>query len=337
MDKWHFAHPWLAIPLALLLAYWAYKILRPSQQASIGFPHADAISNTKKTRRAHFAKHMPWIPWLAGLLLSIAMLRPQTPGDIVRLKDDGIDIILTIDASQSMEALDLDTYRPIHSRRNRLAVVVDVVKEFIDGRKNDQIGLVVFGSHAFTQCPLTLDHDVLQQFVRNLHTGMAGKSTSIGVALATSLKRLEASKAKSKIIVLLTDGRSNSGDISPQDAANLAQSLGIKVYTIGAGSHGKAPYLVDSYFGQTVQYEDVDIDEETLQSIAQKTGGLYFRAETINSLKSIYQQIDTMERSEIDSLSYREMHEHFAPWVIAALTLLLLYTLASHTWLRTLP
>jgi Ca-activated chloride channel family protein len=265
------------------------------------------------------------------------MARPQTGRTQTQVRTEGIDIVLVVDTSGSMRALDLDADRQIARRRNRLEVVKDVVESFVGKRDNDQIGIVVFGSEAFTQCPLTLDHGIVGTFLERLEIGMAGDATAIGSALGTAVKRLKESQAKSKVVILLTDGRSNAGSLSPLKAAEVAATFGIKVYTIGAGTRGKAPFIVDSFFGQRVVYESVEIDEETLRRIAETTGGQYFRAEDSGALEAIYDQIDQLEKTEIEMHSYMEYNERFRWFVIPALILLLAEIVLLGTRFRKLP
>jgi Ca-activated chloride channel family protein len=236
-----------------------------------------------------------------------------------------------------MQALDLDADRPINRRRNRLQVAKEVVDEFVQGRINDQIGLVVFGSEAFTQCPLTLDHGIVATFLEGVEIGIAGDATAIGSALGTAVKRLRDSQADSKVIILLTDGRNNAGALSPQKAAEIAETFDIKVYTIGAGTRGKAPFVVDSLFGKQVVYESVEIDEETLREMADRTGGRYFRAEDTTALESIYEEIDEMEKTEIKTSTYMEYDEQYRRFLVPALVLLLLEVLLLGTRFRKLP
>ncbi len=276
--------------------------------------------------------------WLTVLLLMTAMLRPQTGRSFTEVNAEGIDIVLVMDTSGSMQALDLDAQqRSIAKRRNRLEVAKTVVDEFVQARTNDQIGLVVFGDHAFTQCPLTLDHGILATFLERVEIGVAGDQTAIGSAIGTAVKRLRDSEADSKVIILLTDGRNNAGSLSPATAAEVARTFGIKIYAIGAGTRGKAPFLVDTRMGPQVLYESVEIDEETLTSVAEVTGGAYFRAEDDAALASIYAEIDELERTEISMESYMEYDERFRWFVLPAIALLLFEVVLLGTFLRKLP
>lgn len=271
-------------------------------------------------------------------LLLLAVMRPQTGRALTEVSTEGIDIVLVIDASGSMKALDLDAHeRSLSRRRDRLEVAKGVVETFIAARTNDRIGIVVFGEEAFTQCPLTLDHGVAATFLDQLEIGMAGDATAIGSAVGVATKRLKDTEAESKVAVLLTDGRSNAGALSPLMAAEAAAALGVRLYTIGVGSRGQAPFVVDTRFGPRVVYEDVEIDEETLRRMATVTGGAYFRAEDVAALAQIYERIDELEKTEITQESFMEYEERFAWLVAPAVFLLLLEVVLLDTRLRKLP
>jgi Ca-activated chloride channel family protein len=242
--------------------------------------------------------------------------------------------MLALDTSGSMRALD---FIEDEKRITRLTVVKDVVSKFIDNRPNDRIGMVVFGEQAYTQCPLTLDQDILQSFLSKLEIGMAGDSTAIGSAIGIAVKRLKDLESKSKVMILLTDGRSNAGALPPIQAAQAAKTFGIKIYTIGVGTKGKAPFLVNSVFGQRYVYQEVDIDEVTLKEISKITGGQYFRATDVESLKNIYDQIDEMEKSEVKVIDHSEYKELFYYFLVPGLLLLLLEAGLSNTLLRRVP
>jgi Ca-activated chloride channel family protein len=206
---------------------------------------------------------------LAIALLVIALARPQSGSKASEVLTEGIDIILCLDTSESMQALD---FKWQNERHNRLEAVKRVVSDFIKGRTNDRIGMVVFGNEAFTQCPLTLDYGVLLNFLDQVEIGMAGNATAVGSALATCVKRLKGRESKSKVVILLTDGRSNAGSITPQSAAEIAKTFSVKTYTIGVGTAGEVPFLVDTLFGKKYIYQQVDLDEDTLKDIAAITG-----------------------------------------------------------------
>lgn len=271
---------------------------------------------------------------LAVALLVFSLARPQEGRKSTEILSAGVDIILAIDTSGSMRALDL---KKDGKRVDRLTVVKDVVSEFIATREFDRMGMVVFGKEAFTQCPLTLDHNVLSTFLERLKIGIAGDSTAIGSAIGISVKRLKDLKSKSKVIILLTDGRNNTGSLTPFQAAEIAQIFGIKIYTVGVGTHGQAPFLVDSLFGQKLVYQDVELDEATLIKIADMTDGKYFRATDTDSLKKIYREINQLEKSEVKWIDHSEFKELFLFFLIPAMVLVLLELLLGETRLRRVP
>ena len=246
----------------------------------------------------------------------------------------GINIMLALDLSESMSALD---FKQDDKIVNRLDAVKGVVSEFIQNREGDRIGLVVFGSSAFTQLPLTRDYDTISFLLDHLKIGSAGPKTAIGDALGIALKRLKDIEATSNIIILLTDGKSNAGSLSWQDAAALAETRGIKVYTVGVGSRGKAPFLVNGIFGQQYVYRQVDVDWQALETIAEQTGGEFFRAENTESLKKIYKAIDAMEKTEIEMDKWVDYQELFARFLIPGLLLYTLCLVLDHTRLVRIP
>ncbi|MCB1034865.1 MAG: VWA domain-containing protein, partial [Acidobacteria bacterium] len=310
---------------------------RQRKAAAVRFSSLQTLSRLKPSKSLLLRRLVLGLRVLTLGLLILAMARPQTGRKQTQVRTEGIDIVLVLDTSGSMQALDLDGDKAIAKRRNRLEVAKSVVEEFIKKRDNDQIGLVVFGDQAFTQCPLTLDHGIVATFLERIEIGVAGDGTAIGSALGTAVKRLKDSEAKSKVIILLTDGRNNAGSLSPGKAAEIAKTFGIKVYTIGAGTRGKAPFLVDSFFGQQVVYEAVQIDEGTLEAIAKETGGAYFRAQDESALASIYDEIDQLEKTEITMHTYMEYNERFRWFVLPALGLLLLEVGLLGTRFRKLP
>ena len=332
---------WVLGPVFLLwLAAWAlipWLARRRRTAAAVRFSSLQALERLRPSRTLLWRRLVMGLRVLTVALLVLAMARPQTGRRQVQVHTEGIDIVLVLDTSGSMQALDLDADRAINRRRNRLEVAKAVVDEFIQKRQNDQIGLVVFGSEAFTQCPLTLDHGIVATFLERVEIGMAGDETAIGSAIGTAVKRLRDSEAKSKVMVLLTDGRNNAGALSPRKAAEVAQTFGIKIYTVGAGSRGKAPFIVDSLFGKRVVYETVEIDEATLRDVAARTGGAYYRAEDEAALQEIYDQIDRLEKTEITTHTYMEYNERFRSFVLPALGLLLLQVVLLGTRFRKLP
>lgn len=333
---------WVLVPLYLL--WLAARTLLPRLrrrrgrgEAALRFSSLHPLRRRPPSWRLRWRRLVEASRLVTLALLVLAMARPQTGRSLTTVTTEGVDIVLVLDTSGSMQALDLDADRPIPQRRNRLAVARSVVEEFVSRRGNDQIGLVVFGAEAFTQCPLTLDHGVLATFLERVEIGVAGDATAIGSALGTAVKRLRDSEAESRVIILLTDGRNNAGAIPPVKAAEIARTFGIKVYTIGVGTRGQAPFLVDTIFGRRVIHQNVEIDEKSLEQIAALTGGAYFRAEDTESLARIYDRIDELEKSEITMESYMEYDERFRWFVLPAVGLLLLETVLLGTGLRKLP
>ena len=272
---------------------------------------------------------------LVVALFVAALARPQRGESVFRVTSEGVDIMLVLDISGSMRAEDF----VINGRReNRLFVAKKVTRPFIEHRSNDRIGLGVFAGHAYTQCPLTLDYPVLLDLLDNVQIGQADDGTAIGSALAMAVNRLKDSKAASRVIVLLTDGVSNAGKIDPITAAEIASKFNIKVYTIGAGTKGLAPYPVQDVFGNIVyQPVKIEVDDETLDRIAQKTGGQYFRATDTEGLKVIYATIDRLEKSKIESLKYTNYKELFRTFLVPGLILMIWMWLLSGTYFLQVP
>ena len=332
MTFFQFEDPWLLL-FMLMLPYMALKG-KKKQQATINYSTIGTLQSIR-TAQVDFFSALPLIlRILSVMLLILALARPQEGHKSQEILSVGVDIMLALDTSGSMQALD---FIKNEKRDTRLAMVKDVVSKFIENRPNDRIGMVVFGSEAYTQCPLTLDQGILQSFLSKLDIGMAGDSTAIGSAVGIAVKRLKDLESDSKVIILLTDGRNNAGSLPPVQAAQTAKAFGIKIHTIGVGTHGKAPFLVNSIFGQRYVYQEVDIDENTLKEISKLTGGQYFRATDLESLKSIYKQIDQMEKSEVKVLDHSEYTELFHYFLIPGILLLLSEIILSNTVLRRIP
>ena len=255
---------------------------------------------------------------LALIFLILALARPQTGRKQVEVLTEGIDIILTIDTSGSMHALDFTLNG---EKANRLAAIKQVASDFIEKRPGDRIGMVVFGEEAFTQAPLTLDHDLIESLLQRLEIGMAGDATAIGQAIGVGINRLKDLKAKSKIMILLTDGRSNAGDLPPLKAAEIAASYGINIYVIGIGTIGPAPFEVDTLFGKRTVYQQADLDEPTLKTIASTTQARYFRATDTKTLEEIYAEINRLEKSEARGKEYTNSDERFERYLAAGVFL----------------
>jgi Ca-activated chloride channel family protein len=279
--------------------------------------------------------HVPFILEMISLvLLSLILARPQTTDRWQDTEIEGIDIMMCVDVSTSMLAEDL--------KPNRIEAAKQVASEFINGRPNDNIGLTIFAGEAFTQCPMTVDHAVLLNMFQNVSSDIAANGiiedgTAIGMGLANAISRLKDSQAKSKVIILLTDGSNNRGEISPMTAAEMAKSFGIRVYTVGVGTNGTAPYPVQGAFGKQYVNMAVEIDENVLRQIAQTAGGQYYRATSNSKLKEVYEEIDKLERTKLQVKEFSKNQEEYQPLALALLLCLLLSILLKQTVLRTIP
>ena len=330
MKFFRFEDPWFLI-LFLIIPYLVWK---RKEQHTISYSSLEILQNIRAIQ-VGFLSTIPLVLRLFAItLFIIALARPQEGYKRTEILSMGVDIMMALDTSGSMQALD---FIKNEKRDTRLAMVKDVISKVIANRTNDRMGMVIFGSEAYTQCPLTLDQNILQSFLSKLDIGMAGDSTAIGSAVGIAVKRLKDLKSDSKLIILLTDGRNNAGNLAPLQAAKTAKAFDIKIHTIGVGTRGKAPFLVNSIFGQRYVYQEVDIDEGTLQEIAKITGGQYFRATDLESLESIYKQIDKMEKSEVKVFDHSEYTELFHYFLIPAILFLLFEIILSNTVLRRLP
>ncbi len=275
-------------------------------------------------------RHLPFVLRMLSLLaLILALARPQSRSEQQLAEGEGVDIVLCMDVSGSMTAQD---FLP-----NRLEAAKKVAAGFINRRLTDRIALVIFSGESFTQCPLTTDKAVLNAAVQNIRNGLLEDGTAIGDGLATSVDRLRKSKAKSKIVILLTDGENNGGLIGPDNAREIAKAFGVKVYTIGVGTEGYAPFPMKTDLGIILQQQKVTIDEKLLTTIARETGGRYFRAKDNAGLEQIYKEIDTLEKSVVEVATLTRFTERFYPFVLAALMLLLLEWVLRFTILRKFP
>ncbi len=330
-----FANPWLLLLLLIVpaLAAWYVVRLRRARPGALQFSSLALTTGTPSSLRVTL-RHLPVVLRLLSIALLIVMLaRPQTGHAREVVKGEGIDIMLVIDISGSMAAED---FKP----DNRLAVAKQVVAEFIQGRAYDRIGMVVFASQSYLQCPLTLDYDVLLRLLDEVQLAPdlgLEDGTAIGMAIANGVSRLEDSTAQSKVIILLTDGINNRGQIDPQTAAGIARTMGVKIYTIGAGTIGEAPMPVQGIFGKQYVNVPVELDEETLTAVAETTGGQYFRATDAEALRQIYRQISQMEQTEVEVNRYVRYTELGAYVGIPALALILVEVLLRNTVFRKLP
>lgn len=328
-----FANPEFLILLIIipLTAVWYFR-KRVKKGGTLRFSNLGVIKNVSQSPSKKFRHILFLFRMLIIALLIVAFARPQSGTTEEEIITEGIDIILAMDISSSMKAEDLAR------RKNRLDVAKEVAAEFINGRQNDRIGMVVFAGKSFTQCPLTLDYGILLNFLKEIHIGMVEDGTAIGMAIANCANRLRDSKAKSKVVILLTDGRNNRGELDPITAANVAKAIGVRIYTIGAGAHGKAPYPIDDPFlGRRYQYIDVDIDDEVLQKIANITNGKYFRATDKTSLEKIYQEIGEMEKTKIEVKEFTRYTELFVNFLALAFGVLILEIVLANTRFRKIP
>ncbi|MEA3489224.1 MAG: VWA domain-containing protein [Candidatus Omnitrophota bacterium] len=320
--------------LVPLLVYLGRKFDKQTR-SSFRFSNRDLVKELRPSWRVKLGDRLIYLRSVCLLLLILAASRPQSAIEETRIYVEGIDIVLAVDVSSSMLAMDFE----IGGRRmNRLDVVKDVVRDFIRKRPNDRIGLVAFAALAYTACPLTLDHDWLEKNLERLRMGMIEDGTAIGSAISASLNRLKETETKEKIIILLTDGRNNAGRISPMAGAEVARALDVRIYTIGAGSKGLVPYPVKDMFGDTVlRRVKIDIDEALLKKIAEITGGIYFRATDTGSLEDIYNRIDKLEKTPMEEVGYNIYKELFGYFLVPGLFFLLLEVVLSNTLLRRIP
>ncbi len=327
----HFASPylfWLLLLLVPLVGYYLWRAMKGG--ATIRISSIEGLVRAPRTVR-YYLRHLPFVLRLSAFaLMIVALARPQDVERLSHTDAEGIDIMLAIDVSGSMLARD---FKP-----DRLTAAKEVAGSFIADRYGDRIGLVVFAGEAFTQSPLTTDQGPLQTLLGRIRSGLIEDGTAIGNGLATAINRLRESEAKSKVIILLTDGVNNRGSITPMTAAEIAKAQNIRVYTIGVGTEGMAPYPALDIYGQmTFVQQKVEIDEKTLSAIAELTDGRYFRATDKEKLKAIYDEINRMERSKVEITEHVTYHELFLDWLLAALVLLLLEFLCSTLLLKRIP
>ena len=325
----NFVNPEYFYLLIIPFVYSIWFLLKhKSVDSKIIFSNISSISK-EKTTKVIFRNLPNILKIVASIFLILAIARPQSSTNWEESTTEGIDIILSMDISGSMLAEDL--------KPNRLEASKNVAIDFISKRKNDRVGLVIFSGESFTQCPLTTDHSVLTNLFKDVKSGMVEDGTAIGMGLATAVNRLKDSDAKSRVIILLTDGVNNKGLVAPFTAAEIAKEFGIRVYTIGVGTEGFAPYPFQTPFG--IQYQDVEvkIDEKTLQDIATVTDGKYFRATNNNKLKEIYKDIDKLEKSKIEVTEFHKKSEEFLKFAFISLICLLTSFILKITYLRQIP
>ncbi|MCM1348837.1 MAG: VWA domain-containing protein [Firmicutes bacterium] len=327
----NFAHPaylWLLLLLVPVIAWHIYQ--QKKKYASLGLSTTASFAKAKRSYKEVLLKGLFILRVLTIAALIIIIARPQVRDKWSKTNTEGTDIVLAIDLSTSMLARD---FTP-----NRFEAAKKVAANFVSGRESDNMGLVIFAGESFTALPMTTDRSLMANYINDLSIGMLEDGTAIGDGLATSINRIKDGKAKSKSIILLTDGSNNTGNVAPLTASEIAKKLGIKVYTIGVGKNGNAPYPVPDIAGRiTYSMLPVTIDEPTLKSIAQNTGGKYFRATDGSVLSDIFKEIDQLEKSRIDVQNFSHTEDNYMPWAILAVILLGLELLLRHAWLRPIP
>ena len=321
--------------LLLLIPYIIWYILKRSKsEPSLQVSDTRAYMHAPKSFR-NYLLHVPFVLRVIALSMIIVILaRPQTTDNWQNTEVEGIDIMLAVDVSTSMLAEDL--------KPNRLEAAKEVAAEFINGRPNDNIGLTIFAGESFTQCPLTVDHAVLLNLFQSIkgdiaQRGLIEDGTAIGMGLANAINRLKDSKAKSKVIILLTDGTNNRGDISPLTAAEIAKSLGIRIYTIGVGTNGMAPYPIPTAMGVQYMNVPVEIDESTLTQIAGTANGNYFRATSNSKLEEVYEEIDKLEKTKLNVKEYSKREEEYQLFALIAFLCILAEVLLRNSILKKIP
>ena len=330
MLRYTYANPELFHLLWALIPIIAWYVIRQKKMsASLQISTIRGFAGAPKTWK-HYLRHLLFVIRIIVLaLLVVVIARPQSTENWENVSTEGIDIVMCLDVSTSMLARDLTP--------DRLEAAKDVAIKFIAGRPYDRIGLVIFSGESFTQCPLTTDHAIVTNLLRETNTNMIEDGTAIGNGLATAVNRLKESDAISRVVILLTDGENNRGEIPPLTAAEIAKTFGVRVYTIGVGTVGTAPYPIQTPYGTRIQQVQVKIDEETLQSIADITEGKYFRATNNEKLKNIYEEIDALEKSKIDVKEFSKKQEEFQPFALAALLLLILGLFLKVSVFRNIP
>jgi Ca-activated chloride channel family protein len=330
MLGYKFANPeffWLFIIIPFILLWYIFRLKK--QNASFIVPSSLGFINSRPSFRQRLRHRLIVLRILSIVAVIIALARPQTSSSRQSVSTEGIDIVLALDVSTSMLAED---FKP-----NRINAAKKYAIDFINRRINDRIGLVVFSGESFTQCPITIDHEVLKNLFEPIKSGMIEDGTAIGMGLATAVSRLNESKAKSRVIVLLTDGVNNTGSIAPLTAAEIAKTYGIRVYTIGIGTIGTAPYPIKTQFGIQYRNMPVEIDQNIMKDIAKETNGKYFRATGNKALEEIYNEIDNLEKTKIDVAIFSRFTEKYLLFAFAGFILLILEMLLRYLYFRTVP
>ncbi len=326
-DKWVLYT--IPIVVVLMILWWFYSLRKKSPV--LNYSDLSVFSNSKTPIRAIALKYLPLLRILVVAFLLLSLARPQSSFNESEITTQGIDIVMSLDVSSSMLARD---FKP-----NRLEAAKKTALDFVNGRPNDRIGLVIFGGESFTQCPVTIDHTVVKNQLKEMKNGLLEDGTAIGMGLATAVQRLKDSESKTKVIILMTDGVNNKGLVDPSTAADIAIQFGIRVYTIGVGTQGQAytPVAMDQNGNLIYDYAEVQIDENLLKEVAERTGGEYFRATNNEKLKDIFAEIDKLEKTKIKVSSYTRKKEMFYLFAFIALELLILEWLCRNSFLKSIP
>lgn len=320
---------WLFIIIPIMITWYLFKL--KTYEGEFQYSSFNLFSDIKSSSKAKL-RHLLFVLRLITVsLLILAIARPQSRSSWKDVKKEGIDIVISLDVSLSMLAKD---FKP-----DRLEVAKEVLSDFIDARPNDKIGLVIFSGEAFTQCPLTTDHKIIKNMFSDIKAGMLDQGTAIGLGLADAVARIKDSKAKSKVVILISDGVNNTGEVAPLTAAEIAKTFGVRVYCIGVGSKGKALQPIGIYPNGQMEYDyvDVDIDEPTMTKISNMTGGKYFRATDRESLEKTYKEIDELEKTIISEKSFSNKAEHFLPLALGALICLIVEFLLKRFVFKMIP
>lgn len=326
----HFKNPellWLLLLIPIMI--WYFLVVKKNRRTRIKISSTEAFENYTPTLRQRLMNLPIFLRMIAVVLLIIALARPQSSSKASNVTTEGISIVVALDISTSMLAED---FRP-----NRIEAAKKVALDFIRGRSNDLIGLVIFSGESFTQCPITSDHTVLVNLISEIKPGLLEDGTAIGEGLATSVARLKDATTQSKVIVLITDGVNNAGSVPPLTAGEIAKTFGVRVYCVGVGTRGMAPYPFKTPFGIQYQNMEVQIDEDLMTQIAEATDGRYFRATNNKKLEAIFSEIDKLEKSKIEVTEFRRYTEEYFPFALLACGIFMIEILLRYTWLRSIP
>ncbi|MBI5376359.1 MAG: VWA domain-containing protein [Candidatus Schekmanbacteria bacterium] len=333
LEELRFDSPYFLL-LIVFVPFMVWNYTRDNEKKGIPFSSIELLKEFNRPGKITPGLVKLLLRSLLIIIIAAALARPQLGTYSTEVESEGVDIMLVLDTSGSMSANDFSMGG---SRVTRLEAVKRVVRDFVEGREGDRIGMIVFGEEAYTQCPITLDYAMLLYYLEKLEVGVAGDVTAIGTALALGAKRMKDLPGNSKLMILLTDGRNNFGRVTPSMAADIAASYGIKVYTIGVGRKGEAPQMMNSEYGETLLYSQVDLDEPSLKNIASVTGGMYFNAKDTRSLSEIYKRINSMEKIKFKVKTYFKSREIYQYFLMAGLFVLISEIIIMNTLYKVIP